>query len=263
VSSDPASAVQRVVLLGASNLTISFPRIVRRLRSGTTGRLDVFAALGHGRSFGEWSAILCRGLPGIAECGLWERLDELSPGVRPELALVTDVGNDLLYGYDVARITRWVDLCLARLAGRGARLVLTLIPLGSVERLSAWRFLIARTLLFPRNRMSYDHLFGAARDLNGRLAELGRQYGAHVVEPQACWYGVDPIHVRRSCRAEAWECTLGGWNALGPGAPQADEAGLSSWRLRRLRPELRTMCRRVQRTRQPALELPDTSVSLF
>lgn len=254
---------QRVVLLGASNLTLSFPRVVRRLRRGIAGRLEVYAALGHGRSYGEWSAILCRGLPGIAECRLWERLAELPPSGRPELALVTDVGNDLLYGYAVPQIAGWVETCLARLAERRARIVLALIPLASVERLPAWRFWIMRTLLFPRNRMSYEHLLGAARDLNGRLAELGRNLGAHLVEPPACWYGFDPIHVRWRRRAEAWEHTLFGWNALAPPDPSTKHAGLSSWRLRRLRPELRTMCRRVQRTRQPALELPEGSVSLY
>ena len=255
----------RVVLLGASNLTISFPLITRRLRAGLAGRLEVFAALGWGRSYGAWSRVLHRGLPGTVECGLWKDLQPASPST--ELALLTDVGNDLLYGHPVPQIAAWIETCLARLAERRARLVVTLIPLASIEGLSPWRFRVMRRLLYPANRMSLAHLLGLSRELNERVLELGRRFDAHVVVPPAEWYGFDPIHILRSHRPAAWERILSGWEALTPPVAPAPPSGWrSAWRasrLRRLRPEVRTVFGREQRRSQPALELPDGAVWVY
>ena len=42
---------------------------------GVWGRpLEVFVALGHGRSYGRSTRMLGRQLPGILECGLWPEL---------------------------------------------------------------------------------------------------------------------------------------------------------------------------------------------
>ncbi|HUG93333.1 MAG TPA: hypothetical protein VML55_21010 [Planctomycetaceae bacterium] len=254
--------VTRVVLLGASNLTISFPLIVRRLRSGLPGRLETFAALGWGRSFGNWSRVLFRGLPGTVGCGLWSDLPTPEASAT-ELGLITDVGNDLLYGYPVPQIVQWLETCLARLAERQARLVLTLIPLGSIEQLSPWRFRLVRKLLYPKNRMSFDQLLELSRELNERLIELGPRFGAHTVVPPPEWYGFDPIHVLRRHRAAAWERILSGWNVLAPPDPERTRTGWTASRLRRLRPEVRTLFGRVQRRPQPALALPDGAVWIY
>jgi hypothetical protein len=259
----------RVVLLGASNLTISFPLIVRRLRAGLPGRLEVFAALGWGRSYGAWSRVLYRGLPGTLDCGLWRDLERANASGGAALGLLTDVGNDLLYGQTVPQIAAWLETCLARLADRGAQLVVTLIPLASIETLSPWRFRVMRKLFYPANRMSLEHLLGVSRELNERLIELGRRFEAHLVVPSAEWYGFDPIHILRGYRPAAWERILSGWPAFGSPAV-AQSAPHSGWRtswtssrLRRLRPDVRTVFGREQRRSQPALALPDGAVWVY
>ena len=44
----------------------------------------------------------------------------------------------------------------------------------------------------------------SARELNESLRRLGLEHGARLVEPSPSWYGMDPIHVRRSRRRQAW-----------------------------------------------------------
>ena len=121
--------VLRAVLLGASNLRMGFPWVLSRLRAGAGGPVEVIAALGHGRSYGTWSRLLwVRQLPGIAGCGLWTDLDRRAS--LPTLALITDVGNDLLYGAPVPEIAGWVEACLERLRERQVEAILTLLPPG-------------------------------------------------------------------------------------------------------------------------------------
>lgn len=194
----------RVVLLGASNLKIGFPRVLARLG----GPVEILAALGHGRSYGTWSRLAwVRLLPGIVQCGLWEEL-ERRPRL-PTVGLVTDVGNDLLYGAPVPTIAGWVGTCLERLARQEAEIILGLLPLATLEKVSPVRYHLVRQILFPGRRAApWSAVLDSARELNDRLRRLGLEHGARLVEPSPSWYGIDPIHVRRSMRSQAWNQIL-------------------------------------------------------
>jgi hypothetical protein len=197
------SPQSRAVLLGASNLRISLPFVLDRLRRRTGGPVEVLAACGHGRSYGMWSRFLgVRRLPGITGCGLWRELGRRPP--LPTFALVSDIGNDLAYGAGVARTAAWVESCLDRLTGPGTEIVMTLLPLARLERLSPRQVRLAVSLLFPGRDAPWPALLEQARELDGRLRRIGRERGARLVEPEAEWYGLDPIHPRRSRRREIW-----------------------------------------------------------
>ena len=198
----------RVVLLGASNVKMGFPQVLARLRGAAGGPVEILAALGHGRSYGTWSRLAwVRQLPGIVQCGLWEEL-ERRPRL-PTVAVVTDAGNDLLYGAPVPRIAGWVGTCLERLARHEAEIIVGLLPLSTLEKVSAFRYHLVRQILFPgRRAASWSAMLESARELNGRLRGLGLEHGARLVEPSPSWYGIDPIHVRRSRRRQAWDQIL-------------------------------------------------------
>ena len=196
----PREPALRVVLLGASNVKMGFPRVLSCLPAP----VEVLAAMGHGRSFGTWSRLAwVRQLPGILQCGLWEELERRPP--LPTVALITDVGNDLLYGAPVRTIEGWIRTCLERLARHQAEPILGLLPLASLEKVSAFRYHLVRSILFPgRRAASWSAMLESARELNDRLRGLGLEHGARIVEPSPSWYGLDPIHVRRSMRSHAW-----------------------------------------------------------
>src|SRR5918993_3764843 len=94
----------------------------------------IVAALGHGRSYGATSAFVVRRLPGILRSGLWAQLE--STPIVPTRALVTDVGNDILYGFSGDQILTWVDDAVTRLTQVSADIVLTGLPIESIRRLS-------------------------------------------------------------------------------------------------------------------------------
>ncbi len=68
------SRTPRVVLIGASNVTKSLSVIIDIAHQLLGKPLDIFTALGLGRSYGLFSRILGRGLPSIRDCGLWDAL---------------------------------------------------------------------------------------------------------------------------------------------------------------------------------------------
>lgn len=253
--------MQRVVILGASNVTLGFPAIVRQLQS-RGGPFELLAAHGHGRSYGMGSRVLCRGLPSIRSCRLWDDLAERpAAGERP-LGIVTDVGNDLLYGAGVEQILQWVDTCIGRLAGMNAELRVATLPMSSVRKLGRIRYQATRACFFPGRGPDWRFIQRAAADLDEGLRRLAESRGAGVIVPRGEWYGFDPIHIRRSRRAAAWGELVGAWGNPAPGNGTASP--VSSLTLWRLSPADRTLCGRRQESPQPALRLSDgTSISVY
>jgi hypothetical protein len=249
------------VLLGASNLTLGFPLVVARLRSRLPGPLEILAALGHGRSYGRTSSVLFRELPGIDVCGLWRALEQAEP--RETVAVITDLGNDIVYGYEVGEIAGWIDRSVARLAAAGARTTIVRMPIEVVDRIGALRFLLARGIIFPGRKIDLATLRARVRELDARVLELARARSLAVVDQPSAWYGLDPIHVVRSRRAQAWDAILSALGSAAPGpATELDAADRSL--LRRARPEWRRLLGREGQRTQPSAELLDgTTISLY
>lgn len=199
--------VARVVALGASNLTRGFQTVVSSARSAWGLDVEVLAALGHGRSYGAPSRIIVRTLPGILKSGLWAELER-----RPPIAtrgLVTDVGNDILYGFSVERTLGWVEEALLRLRAVTTDIVLTGLPLASIRRLSNLKFLAFRSVLVPSCRLSLSQVIDRSELVNEGIEKLSAAHGTKLVRLDPAWYGFDPIHVRPSLWRPAWQQILG------------------------------------------------------
>jgi hypothetical protein len=203
-----AADVARVVALGASNLTRGFHTVVSTARAAWGPDVEVVAALGHGRSYGVHSRFAVRTLPGILGCGLWRELESRSS--IPTRALVTDVGNDILYGFSAAQTLAWVAEAVGRMQKFTRDIVLTDLPLGGIEQLSQARFLVFRSILVPSCRLSLGEVRRTAEEVNEGLAALAAAQGIRFFRLDPQWYGFDPIHIRPSLWRPAWQQILGG-----------------------------------------------------
>jgi len=194
--------VGRVVAIGASNLTRGLQTVVATARGAWGPDIQVVAALGHGRSYGADSHFLFRRLPGILQSGLWPLLDAM-PGV-PTRALVTDVGNDILYGAPSDRILAWVDRCVARLRTFTADVVVAGLPLDALHQLTPRRFAAFRTLFYPPSRVGFGEGLASADTVERGLREIADRHRARFVAMRGSWYRVDPVHIRPRAWREAW-----------------------------------------------------------
>ena len=258
---DAPFPTRRVVLLGASNLVRSIATVVETCRGVWGTPVDIIAALGHGRSYGMENRVLGRTLPGILQCGLWRALEK-----RPTAetaALLTDIGNDLLYGVGVPQIVDWVETCLDRLVAVHARMVITALPVASLELLGRWRFRLLRTILFPRCRLEFATMRRRALDLNRQITELAGRYGVTLICPPRSWYGFDPIHIRFRSRVHAWPRIMRSWSH--EGSEDEFPGSTALWIYLRLLPPLHRRFFGIEKMRQqPSGCLPDGSlISLF
>jgi hypothetical protein len=222
---ETAGPANRVVLLGASNLSRGFPIVVRIAQQLLGSPLEIVVAKGHGRSYGQESSFFGKKFCGILQSNLWTHLEQ--NGRVPTYALITDVGNDILYGVSVETILQWVAESVHRLHQRGAKVVMADLPIDAIRRLGKVRFLLLRTLFFPACRLPLETILARAKAINRALQVLAKDEKVALYKVKSQWYGLDPIHIRRSCAPGAWSEILGQWSDL-PDTPSRDPSSVVS-----------------------------------
>jgi hypothetical protein len=251
----------RLVLLGASNLTLSFPWVVKLAQGLWGDSIEILAALGYGRSYGMQSRVLGRVLPGILQSGLWVQLEK--DGLKPTSAIVTDIGNDILYDAPVPQILDWVTECVRRLQSVRAKIVLVDLPLANLAYLPEWRFTLCRSILVPSCCLSLAEVAWRARAVSKGLAHLAAETGAVLVIPRPEWYGFDPIHIRPSKWEAAWQSILepGNQNVSFNSTPKAK---VLDWvRFQLSLPEKQWLFKWEMRKPQPGLRMKGSRIWLY
>lgn len=171
--------------------------IIQLMQQHYGGPSEVLVAAGHGRSYGKNSQVLVRELPGIVCSGLWRHLyvanSNSSP--LPTYALLTDIGNDIPYGFAPKQILHWVSWCIGQLGGCSAQIVMTNLPMSSIEALSEQRFNLYRNVLFPSCRLSRSEVVNRAREIHQGLIDLAACHQLMLYEPASEWMSIDSIHI--------------------------------------------------------------------
>lgn len=258
------SETVRIVLLGASNLTRCLPAAVVLSRfiaaQNHPGlQVEILVACGRGRSYGQSSFLLGRALPGILQSGLWPALEQMPEG--PTYALLTDIGNDVLYGVEPSRLVGWLDTCVDRLESeRGTRFAVTALPLENLDRFPIAFLDIFRKVLFPSSALPATRLLERAEQVDEDLRELCCRRNLPLIEQPDGWFNVDPIHYSLRRRHDIWGRILSPWQKdSGEDLPRSSK--LFYWQAWYRES---TLFGRSLRRAQPSVTLKDgTPVSLF
>lgn len=197
----------RLIVLGASNVAKSLEVLLQVAPQMIPAPLEVYAAIGRGRSYGIPSLFLGRRLPGILDSQLWPTLAQRPPAARTT-AILTDIGNDLLYDQTVPDIITWVEACIKRLRQTDAKIALTGIPLANVRAIDPLKYLAFRTMLFPFSRLQLKVVQERAEELDAQLQKIAQAHDIVFVPQNPDWYGLDPVHWKQSKRPEVWHTLL-------------------------------------------------------
>ncbi len=214
----------RVILLGASNLTLGLPRLVHSLRTSLPGTVEVISAHGHGRSYLKWSYVFYRGLPSITHCDLWSDLEK-RPAAKETYALVTDLGCDLFYGAKPQPIIDAVGICLNRLSQLGAKTVFVRPPLDRLYQISDWHYYVVKNIFFPGPTVRWPLMREYITEVDQGVMGIAEGLGCSIVAPNISWFGFDPIHIKRTQRNFAWQEIVKTWR--GPESLQIAAPGLA------------------------------------
>jgi hypothetical protein len=223
---------RRIVLLGASNLSMSFPNIVELARATWRRPLEFFTAMGFGRSYGQQSKFFGKKFSGILQSGLWDALS-CAPRVQT-VAIVADVGNDLAYEAPVEWVLDWVRETLDRLDACDARVVLNNIPIESLRTVGGARYGVVKSILFPNCRVQRREMLRRAEALSEGLQSLAETRKTPVFSGEIAWYGWDPIHPRRAHAGVIWQRMMAALDAHAAATLWRPPPREDAFRLRRL-----------------------------
>ncbi len=136
--------------------------------------------------------------PGVVHCGLFSALEEAKRSTRSAdvLALLTDLGNDLIYGAGVATLSQWIRECVARLRNLGATAAITALPIAGITTLPSWRYQILRPILYPRHTVVQNDLNRSILALQKALEAIETEQQIILLPTEPEWYTFDRFHLR-------------------------------------------------------------------
>jgi len=192
------------VLLGASNLARGYYALARHLKNQLSPRrVRFWNALGPGRGYCARGGFLHVSYSSIETCNLWSALPAPLPENTRILALLTDVGNDIMYGVHPDQITEALKDIIRRLQHLNAEIFFTKIPAYFEKPIPTWIFYSLRLLFFPRSRVTMMEAVYATRKINHFL-ENAVGDSLHLITGLDSCYGWDRIHYSVFKAEDVW-----------------------------------------------------------
>jgi hypothetical protein len=173
-----------LVLLGASNLSRGCFALVKHIKSCLYPRkVDVLIASGPGRAYYTSGGLLNVSYPPIYASDIFEVAQNKSKSGYQVVALVTDIGNDIMYGV--------------------SEIFYTTLPVAFEKGDHPVWFCILRSLLFPRSTVAYDEATAGIIEVNRFLKESACRQG-RLIPDMDRYLGYDEIHYGWLRAHNAW-----------------------------------------------------------
>ncbi len=194
-----------LILLGASNMAHGYSALMEILQRQLAPRpLKVLAAFGPGRGYCAWGGILGRiQYPPIGSSILFKKAEKYVEGAHSVHALVTDVGNDILYGVEAEEIIETVKGVQDRLLDLGADVTTTQLPSYFEQEIPAMVFYGIRTLLFPSSKATPEKVREAVLKVN-QFLKTERDEHIHCLPAMDSYLSWDHIHYSLFNGQEVW-----------------------------------------------------------
>jgi hypothetical protein len=178
--------------------------------------------------------------------------------------VITDIGNDLLYGFSTEQLATWLEEVIYRLHQQQFNIVITKLPVESIESVGPFRFRLLKTFFVPGCRQSLEEIKEQSRQVNDSIVHIAKKYQISVIEQPGSWYGLDAIHIRRSCLEDFWRRVVECWSVYKCDTNTHQETSLrSTWqewfRIGAASAEVRSLAGVMLFTPQPVFQLGDTT----
>jgi hypothetical protein len=160
-------------------------------------------ASGPGRAYCTSGGLLNVSYPPIYVSDIFEVARDKSESGYRVVALVTDIGNDIMYGVSIEKILETIQQVFSRLQSINAEIFYTTLPGAFEKRNHPIRFCILRSLLFPRSTVTYDEATAGIIKVNRFLKESTGKYG-HLIPDMNRYLGFDKIHYGWLRAHSAW-----------------------------------------------------------
>ncbi len=193
-----------LVLLGASNLSRGCFALARHMKACLHPRkVDVVIACGPGRAYCTSGGLLNVVYPPIHSSDIFETAHKKSESGYHVVALVTDVGNDIMYDVPPEQVIETIQQIFTRLQSMNAEIFYTTLPAIFEKGVHPFIFYMLRSLLFPHSRVSYNEATAGIIKVNQFLREFASRH-CHLIPDMDRYLGFDEIHYGWLRAHHAW-----------------------------------------------------------
>lgn len=184
--------------------------------------------MGPGRGYFAQGGVFNVSYSPIVVSGILDAARKRQPNTSKTLALITDIGNDIMYNVPTAKIIACLHSIIQELDAMGADVFVNPIPMVLEKDVSERQFRILRAVFFPRSPVTYSGAADAVREINKFLqdAASGR---IHLLPSAKDFCGVDKIHYSVLHSHKAWSEVVDAMCRVLPVEQTATVSQLSVW----------------------------------
>ena len=193
-----------LIFLGASNLSRGCFALSRHMKECLHPRpVQVLIASGPGRAYYASGGLLNVVYPPIQSSEIFEAAQNQSASGCRVVALVTDIGNDIMYGVSIEKVINTLQQVFDRLQSMKAEIFYTTLPVIFEKGDYPVWFCILRSLLFPRSTVAYDEATAGVTKVNQFLRKYDSEH-SHLIPDMDRYLGYDGIHYGWLRAHHAW-----------------------------------------------------------
>jgi hypothetical protein len=192
------------ILFGASNLARSFYGLKLCIKRCIHPRQAIFIhAMGPGRGYLSRGGILNTTYSPIIDCGILESIKKIKKPNQQIIALITDIGNDIMYGINPEKITKGLQKILNVLDEVTTNIFITPIPINSQNPIGEFYFHILRCIFFPKSSVKYSQALETIEIINQFILHSSNK-STIVINGMEHFGGLDKIHYSFFKSHHAW-----------------------------------------------------------
>lgn len=204
VSPLPADSPVLLVLLGASNLSRGCFAFARHMKVCLYPRkVEVLIASGPGRAYCVSGGLLNITYPPIQSSDIFNVAQRKRESGYRVVALVTDIGNDIMYGVSADQVIEVVQQMFDKLQSMDAEIFYNTLPVAFEKGVHPIWFYILRSVLLPFSRVSYDEAVSGIIAVNDFIRQCDLKQG-HLIQGMDRYLGFDEIHYGWLRAHSAW-----------------------------------------------------------
>jgi hypothetical protein len=193
-----------LMLLGASNLSRGCFIFAKHLRTCLLPRsVEVLIASGPGRGYCVPGGLLNINYPPICSSDILEVAQKKSESGYRVIALVTDIGNDIMYDVTAEKLIETIQQIFVTLQSMNAEIFYTTLPVAFERKVHPVWFYVLRSVLLPFSRVSYDVAKAGIIAVNQFLKESASE-SCHLIPDMDRYLGYDEIHYGWLRAHHAW-----------------------------------------------------------
>lgn len=191
------------ILLGASNLARARFGLNQYLEKSFPNLISTSIASGPGRAYCVSGGIFGLNYPPLKSSAIINLGREKNSSYRQTIALISDIGNDIMYGVPIQTLIEELEKSIRNLSNFCAHIFIVPIPCKKIEGLSDWQINFLKKILFPKCKLTPKKIINSIQTANQFLSELSNPKTT-LLKPMDDCIGWDRAHYDISKMHIAW-----------------------------------------------------------